>query len=632
MASAVIGALRVNLGIDTAQFSEGLTGVRASLASAGRSLQSWGGKLSTFVTAPIAAAGAAVTAAVTGIAKDVEQLQKAAQVSNAGFEEFQRLAFAARSVGVEGDKLADIFKDVNDRVGEFNQTGGGPMADFFKNIAPRVGLTAEAFRNLSGPQALQLYYDSLVKAGASQQELTFYLEAMASDATALIPLLANAGQGFRDLGESAAVVSEEEAAGLKAYNDSMRALGAAIQQLTIAVATSGILDFVTQIALKLAEWVNVLAETNPEILKWGTLIAGLAAALGPVVVSLGLMATAIAAIGLPITAVIAGITALTVAVVAFWPEIQAAWEWVKKLFEIFVQLHTQVINAVIQKFQELGAAIVSSLAGIGREIIGVFKALPGQMIQIGQDIISGLWQGIKNKWEELKGGVADIASGIKDSFTGFFDIHSPSRVMEEIGVNIIQGLGNGMASSKGMAVTAAQDVAGGVKVAFNGIENVGAGVGEGIGGAFDGVGSSIAEAIKGTKTWRDVALDALRSIASSLLSTMDFGSGFGGGLLKGLLGGLVGFQNGGSFMVGGSGGIDSQLVAFKASPNERVSVTKPGQRMDGSTYAPTYNIDARGADQAAIVRLERGLAERDRTEAKRVAGFEHTRSTRNTRP
>jgi hypothetical protein len=86
--------------------------------------------------------------------------------------------------------MSDILKDVNDRIGDFMQTGGGPMADFFENIAPKVGVTAEQFARLSGPEALQLYVDSLEKAGLSQQEMTFYLEAMASDTTALIPLLA----------------------------------------------------------------------------------------------------------------------------------------------------------------------------------------------------------------------------------------------------------------------------------------------------------------------------------------------------------------------------------------------------------------------------------------------------------
>ena len=39
---------------------------------------------------------------------------------------------------------------------------------------------------------------------------------------------------------------------------------------------------------------------------------------------------------------------------------------------------------------------------------------------------------------------------------------------------------------------------------------------------------------------------------------------------------LSGFQNGGSFRVGGAGGTDSQLVQFMASPNETVSIRTPG--------------------------------------------------------
>lgn len=41
---------------------------------------------------------------------------------------------------------------------------------------------------------------------------------------------------------------------------------------------------------------------------------------------------------------------------------------------------------------------------------------------------------------------------------------------------------------------------------------------------------------------------------------------------------IPGFATGGSFMVGGAGGTDSQLVAFRASPNERVDISTPGQQ------------------------------------------------------
>ena len=51
---------------------------------------------------------------------------------------------------------------------------------------------------------------------------------------------------------------------------------------------------------------------------------------------------------------------------------------------------------------------------------------------------------------------------------------------------------------------------------------------------------------------------------------------------------LEGMQNGGSFNVGGVGGIDSQLVAFRASPNERVTVERPEQ-IGNNTQAININ-------------------------------------------
>ncbi|UPT53232.1 hypothetical protein [Synechococcus phage Yong-L1-251] len=163
-------------------------------------------KVSTAVTAVAAASAAGATAllAFTDMAaRNARELRNQAQVANATVEEFQRMAYGVREFGIEEDKLSDILKDVNDRIGDFIATGGGPMADFFENIAPKVGLTADAFRNLSGPQALQLFYDSLEKANLSQEDMTFYLEAMASDTTALIPLLRNGGERLSEMADEA---------------------------------------------------------------------------------------------------------------------------------------------------------------------------------------------------------------------------------------------------------------------------------------------------------------------------------------------------------------------------------------------------------------------------------------------
>ncbi len=61
--------------------------------------------------------------------------------------------------------------------------------------------------------------------------------------------------------------------------------------------------------------------------------------------------------------------------------------------------------------------------------------------------------------------------------------------------------------------------------------------------------------------------------------------------------GLPGFQNGGSFRVGGSGGPDSQVVAFRASPMENVTITPPGQ----TAGSPVVNVPQQPPAQVVVV-------------------------------
>lgn len=179
------------------------------------------------------AVGAGVSIAATALVswtkqtvESARQIERLAKIAGTSQTEFQRWAAGARQAGIEQDKLADILKDVQDKVGDFLQTGAGPMADFFKNIAPAVGVTAEQFKNLSGPQALQLYVDSLEKANLSQNEMAFFMEAIASDTTALIPLLRNGGEGMKKYGDEAqrlgAIMSDEVISGTKELQEVTR--------------------------------------------------------------------------------------------------------------------------------------------------------------------------------------------------------------------------------------------------------------------------------------------------------------------------------------------------------------------------------------------------------------------------
>ena len=146
---------------------------------------------------------AALTALSVSAANSALEITNLARVSGLSTEEFQKATFAAKSYGIEQDKLADIFKDTQDKVGDFLAEGGGELVQFFDEIAPKMGVTADQFRNLSGKDALQLYVSTLEGANVSQTEMITHLERIASDATLLQPLLANNGKEFERMGSRA---------------------------------------------------------------------------------------------------------------------------------------------------------------------------------------------------------------------------------------------------------------------------------------------------------------------------------------------------------------------------------------------------------------------------------------------
>ena len=203
------------------------------LKDSANQLAKWG-----VAAASAAAVGAVeITRRTAAAAKEVDNLSR---LVGANTVIFQRNAAAAKSVGIEQDKLADIYKDAQDKVGDFLATGAGPMVDYFEKVAPLIGQTAAEFENLSGPQVLQKYVDGLEAAGVSQSKMTFYLEALASDATLLAPLLVDAGAGFQELGDRAeatgAVLSEIDIAKMGLLQESMDAGREAAQGLTNTIA------------------------------------------------------------------------------------------------------------------------------------------------------------------------------------------------------------------------------------------------------------------------------------------------------------------------------------------------------------------------------------------------------------
>lgn len=251
MSKRSLGTLTLDLIARTAGFVAGMT-------EAERASDKWRKKVEQNAKVVGQAVGIGVSAAVGALSaltvqtvRAADEVQRFSAVAGSSPQEFQRYSAGARLLGIEQEKLADIFKDTNDKIGDFLETGGGAMADFFENIAPRVGVTADQFRKLSGPQALGLYVDSLEKANLTQSQMTFYMEAIASDSTMLLPLLRNNAEGFKLLGEQA------EAAGSIMGDDTLKSA----QELRVASFLLGerITGIKTSIATALLPTLSALA-------------------------------------------------------------------------------------------------------------------------------------------------------------------------------------------------------------------------------------------------------------------------------------------------------------------------------------------------------------------------------------
>lgn len=115
----------------------------------------------------------------------------------------------------------------------------------------------------------------------------------------------------------------------------------------------------------------------------------------------------------------------------------------------------------------------------------------------------------------------------------------------------------------------------------------GASTGAAIGGAMTTAGAAVAAAIGGAiEVAGDAAAlamgTAIETAGATSAVTQGVGAAAGGAT-------MAAFATGGSFVVGGAGGVDSQVVAFRASPGEQVSVRNPtkGQPADERSGSPT---------------------------------------------
>jgi tape measure domain-containing protein len=131
-----------------------------------------------------------------------------------------------------------------------------------------------------------------------------------------------------------------------------------------------------------------------------------------------------------------------------------------------------------------------------------------------------------------------------------------------------------------------------------------------LGESFRPIGDAIRDAFMQGELAAERLDQALRQVAFNLFKFMALqaaaslsgsGAGFAGAILGGIFGGSPGFAHGGVIMEG-SGGTDSQLVAFRKSPNERVTIETPEQYLGhsargGGRSGVSVNVLARSSER-----------------------------------
>lgn len=196
-------------------------------------------------------------------------------------------------------------------------------------------------------------------------------------------------------------------------------------------------------------------------------------------------------------------------------------DWGTLIHDIFVTLGTVLHEALNTLFT------------------GILPNIIPLIIDIGGQLISGLFEGMWAILTQLPEVLAGIFTGIVDGLKALFGIHSPSTVMAELGSNIIQGLIDGISSLIGSltdlmnnAMTAIKDFAvdtwnnlkdGVVKIATNFVDNVSEKIEsfkEGVTEKFETLKENVSEKVESLKEAATEKFETLKENVTNKVETL----------------------------------------------------------------------------------------------------------------
>jgi hypothetical protein len=490
MASSVIGALRVNLGLDSAQFNRGAT-------VAGKRSDALKGKflaLAKSMAGPILAMGslAGAMGLIRKGAGDIDAAAKAARRLDTSIGGLRALQQAATEAGVPLSAVTDNVQNINR---ELAKGGKATTAALEK-----LGLSASELVGLDADEKIATIADRIKDLGLSSGDATAVLQGLGVRSREMLLLFKGGGDAIRnarkDIDEYGLALDSVEAAKIEAANDAMGRLSLISTYLA------------QQLSLAFTPAMGAMATAMTESLREGGLlrymIDGLVSSLGVVsraVISLaavfaGQMVVSLGAAALGVKGLGFSLLALRGAIIrtGFGALIVLAGELAYRFTKLvaksgsFGEALAVLKEVAVETFNRIGLAFsavpLAIEAGGARMAATFFDQLRAMAIGF-QDFVNTISQGMNDAFGTSIPYVRGLGDGLYDLAN---DASGAARIAESAMGSITDAVTAPMPSLEALrtAVSAAGDEAGGAAGDVSDLDeslgNIGGGAGKGKGG------------------------------------------------------------------------------------------------------------------------------------------------------
>ena len=402
MAQSVIGALRVNLGLDSAKFSRGLSEAQKSMQAARKQFAA--------VAGVAAAMGAAISAAALAGARDIDRAAKSARRLDSTVGAFRALELAAGEAGVSLSGLANDVQTMNRELANVGKTGTA------KRALDALGLSAGELQGLDADEKLATIADQVKKLGLDAGQTTAVLRDLGIRNREMALLVLGGGDAIRaargDIKEYGLELNSIQSAGIERANDQIGRLGLITQYAG------------QQLALSLVPAMGQLAEALTNSLREG---GALRAVIDGLIGNLDRLATYVAV-------AVAGFGVKYVGAMAMAALSTASLS--KALMFLRGALIRTGIGALVVGAGELVyffARLVKASGGWGNALSAL------------GDLAAGVWQGIQTSASAIPPALAAVWKMVASSFYGMMSglQESWSRFLGNLGANLsdVPGMG-----------------------------------------------------------------------------------------------------------------------------------------------------------------------------------------------